>query len=166
MASAMSRAPSPTDEEYDRFHAEAEGEGRIEPADGPAAGYTEEEAADEVARGLHCDGRKPESCALRRHAERYGASPTRFRGEERRTFIQHAGYGILYEPGKCIDCGICVRIAEEARKPLGLTFVGRGFEVRAGVPFDGTIDEGLREAAWACARACPRGAIAFRDAEE
>ena len=45
--------------------------------------------------------------------------------------------------------------------PLGLTFVGRGFSVRVGVPFDESLDQALRSVAAACIEACPTGALAF-----
>ena len=70
---------------------------------------------------------------------------------------------ILYEPGKCIDCGLCIQIAERAREPLGLTFVGRGFDVRIGVPFNRTLEEALTKVAAECVAACPTAALAFRD---
>lgn len=42
---------------------------------------------------------------------------------------------VVYEPGKCISCGICVQMALRAKEPLGLTFVGCGFDLRIGAPF-------------------------------
>jgi NADH dehydrogenase/NADH:ubiquinone oxidoreductase subunit G len=69
---------------------------------------------------------------------------------------------VVYEPGKCIACGICVRIAAEAREGLGLGFVGRAFHVRTAVPFNSSMVEGLREVALACADACPTGALVRR----
>ena len=40
----------------------------------------------------------------------------------------------------------------------GLTFVGRGFDVRIGVPFDRSMDEALGKVAAQCVAACPVGA--------
>ncbi|MGD2110864.1 MAG: hypothetical protein PVI86_15910, partial [Phycisphaerae bacterium] len=48
-------------------------------------------------------------------------------------------------------------------EPLGLTFVGRGFDVRVGVPFDRTVAEALTHTARECVDACPTGALAFKD---
>jgi predicted molibdopterin-dependent oxidoreductase YjgC len=69
---------------------------------------------------------------------------------------------LVYEPGKCISCGLCVQIARRAGEPLGLTFVGRGFSMRVGVPFDGALSEALRVAARECAAACPTAALSLR----
>ena len=69
---------------------------------------------------------------------------------------------IIYEPGKCIDCGLCIQTAARAGEELGLTFVGRGFDVRVAVPFDRSIAQALKHSADQCVNACPTGALAFR----
>jgi len=56
-----------------------------------------------------------------------------------------------------------VRLTEQAREPLGLTFIGRGFDVRVTAPFNRTIAEGLQRVAKACVENCPTGALVFRD---
>ncbi len=50
---------------------------------------------------------------------------------------------MIYEPGKCIDCGLCIQIAAAAGEPLGLTYIGRGFDVRVGVPLGHSLAEAL-----------------------
>ena len=90
-----------------------------------------------------------------------GADPTRFR-QQRRRFEQIAHpANVLYELGKCIRCGICVEIAKQAAEPLGLTFIGRGVDVRVGAPMNAEFSEGLQKAAAECVEGCPTGAIAF-----
>ena len=120
-------------------------------------------AKEEAARCLHCDCRSLGQCKLQEYAEAYEAHPNRFR-EQRRTFEQHLQHGdIIFEPGKCILCGICVRLAEQAKEPLGLTFIGRGFSVRVAAPFGKSIAEGLLRVAAECVEHCPTGALVFRD---
>ena len=69
---------------------------------------------------------------------------------------------VIYEPGKCIACGICVTVTTEMDEELGLTFIGRGFDVRVGVPFDAPLRDALSRAAERAVISCPTGALAFR----
>ncbi len=75
--------------------------------------------------------------------------------------IQHPD--IIYEPGKCIKCGLCIQIAAEAKEELGLTFIGRGFDVKVAVPFDKSLAEGLAQIGYKCVEACPTAALALKD---
>lgn len=100
-------------------------------------------------------------CALRRHTREYGARPARFRGARRQVEPETRPGGVLYEPDKCILCGLCVQVVEAAREPLGLSFVGRGFDVQLAVPFGQTMAEGLGQAATRCIEVCPTGALSW-----
>lgn len=119
------------------------------------------EAMTEAARCLHCDCRSSGNCLLQHYAQVYGADASRFRSERRPFNQQLQPGGIIFEPGKCILCGICVKLAEMAAEPLGLAFIGRGFDVRVAGPFDRSIEEGLGAVAEECVRHCPTGALAF-----
>ena len=112
---------------------------------------------------LHCDCRSSGHCALQRYARIYEADASRFRQTRREFERQYQPGGVIFEPGKCILCGICVKLAEQAAEPLGLSFVGRGFNVRVAAPFHQPISEGLRKVAADCVRHCPTGALAFND---
>jgi ferredoxin len=151
--------------EIERFLPEADGRGRVEPAEA-GAGLSPDEAAAEARRCLHCDCRRTADCKLRKYAEAYGASPSTYKGAARRLFEQHRQHAeVLFEPGKCIDCGLCIQIAARAGERLGLAFVGRGFRVRVAVPFKRSLAEGLERAAAECVAACPTGALAFREGD-
>ena len=66
---------------------------------------------------------------------------------------------MIYEDSKCIKCGLCVRITEKYSEDFGLTFIGRGFDVRVGIPFNESLGKGLEKVALEVADACPTGAI-------
>ncbi|MCH7556177.1 MAG: (2Fe-2S)-binding protein [Planctomycetes bacterium] len=129
---------------------------------GKDGGFTDRQARKEATRCLHCDCRKTDTCKLRQYAQDYEAKPTRYKSQ-RRLFVQKAQHpNVIYEPGKCIDCGLCIQTAAAAGEELGLTFVGRGFDVRVAVPFDRSMAQALKHSADQCVNACPTGALAFR----
>ena len=71
---------------------------------------------------------KHDLCRLRKYAQMYAADPTRFRGVQRQLAGRaHEHPEITYDPRKCILCGICIQLAQQAGEPLGLT-LGQGME--------------------------------------
>jgi len=145
------------------FMKEADRSAGIEPVGGAALGFSADEAARESRRCMHCDCRKADDCTLRSLSEKYGATQRRFNVEGRRDFervVTHTT--VIYEPGKCTKCGICVRITERAKETLGLTFMGRGFDASVGVPFNEALGAGLKSTAAECVKLCPTGALAFK----
>ena len=128
-------------------------------------GFNSTEAVEQSARCLHCDCRALGTCKLKRYSELYGADPNRFKGD-RAAFRQDLRHSLLiHEPGKCINCGLCIEIASAGGEPLGLSFVGRGFDVRVCVPFDKPLEEALSRVAAKVAEACPTAALALKPAE-
>ena len=148
--------------ELRQFLASASAGHGVSPCD-RCAGLSRPEAVAEASRCLHCDCRSSGNCVLQHYAQAYGADANRFRAE-RKGFEQFPQpSGVIFEPGKCILCGICVKLTEIAREPLGLTFIGRGFDVRVAAPLDRTIQDGLQKVAEECVRHCPTGALVFAD---
>jgi ferredoxin len=122
------------------------------------------EAETAAGRCCHCDCRSASNCRLRIFAETYEVDPKAYLGEHRRKFeFIRQPAGVIFEPGKCISCGICVELAAQARAPLGMTFIGRGFDLKIGVPLDGQLAEGLQKVAEECVMHCPTGALTFED---
>jgi len=154
-------------EEIKEYLQEAEADGRVEPAGEREGGFTREEAVREAGRCFGCDCRKLTDCRLRRFAAEYGTDQKRYRAGERRPIekiLQHAD--VVYEPGKCIKCGLCVRITKNSAETLGLTFVGRGFDVRVEAPFGEPLDRALVKAAAECVEACPTAALSWKVRKE
>lgn len=156
-----SRITDLSDEEMPEFLARAAAAPRLA-AGGPAGGFLSLPIASQQSqRCLGCGCVAQGNCRLERYAALYGADPQKHRGG-RRAFVQvNRGGTVIYEPGKCINCELCIQIVAQSQTALGLSFVGRGFDVRVGVPFHATIEEGLGDVAAQCVAACPTGALYF-----
>jgi formate dehydrogenase major subunit len=139
-------------------------ERRLEGFDEVAVGLSDTDAVREASRCLTCGCRKSDGCRVRMLATEYGADPARFAGARRRFSQDTSHPDIIYEPGKCILCDACVRIAAAGGEALGLTAIGRGFDVAVTAPFNQPLSEALRKTAMLCAEACPTGALALRSA--
>ncbi len=148
-------------EEFGEYMKEGSKEKRQHPTGEKRAGYDRELAQKEAARCLHCDCRKPDSCKLRIFAGEYQASKKRFAYSERKPLKKIIQQNVLvYEPGKCIKCGICVRLTAKQKERFGLTFIGRGFDVEIGIPFGKNLEEAFEKTAKEVVEACPTGALA------
>jgi formate dehydrogenase major subunit len=135
---------------------------RLATFDEVEGGLPQADAAREARRCLTCGCRKADCCQIRSLATEYDVEVYRFAGQRRRFSQDLSHPEIVYEPGKCISCDACVRIAAAMGEELGLSMIGRGFDVRVAVPFDRPLSDGLRKAARRCAQACPTGALALR----
>lgn len=124
---------------------------------------TVETAAAEASRCLHCDCREATTCRFRQVARDYGVDAARRRGPERAAVeIVPIGEDYVFEPAKCVRCGICVRLGEARRARLGLAFVNRGYGVRVGPPVGASMLEALGDLAAEIVAACPTAALARR----
>jgi len=127
-------------------------------------GLTEADAQREALRCMQCGCQKSDCCGVRGLASEYKADAYRFQGARRRFGRDDSHPEIVYEPGKCILCDACVRIAAKAGEPLGLTAIGRGFDVAVAAPFGKPLSEALVKVARECAAACPTAALSIRGA--
>jgi ferredoxin len=136
---------------------------RLEPSE-IQKGFSKEEVMKEAARCMHCDCRDLATCKLRIYSDSHQADQRRFKSPERKPIIKHIQHDrVIYEPAKCIRCGICVDICKEYEEDFGLTFIGRGFDIEIGIPFDENLGEGLTKVAEEVVRECPTGALVFRE---
>lgn len=126
-------------------------------------GFTEEEAVLEAKRCMHCDCRKPDTCKLRIYSDEYKIDRKRYSLGERKVLTKHLQHDmVVYEPEKCIRCGLCIEITSKNKELTGLTYIGRGFDVKVDIPFGRELSEALTQTAKECVDACPTGAIAFK----
>jgi len=145
--------------EYGEYLKESVEGNRLEPAQ-KGDGLTAKQVMEEAARCLHCDCRDMHTCRLRLYSDTYGADQKRFKSDVRQLCTKQVQHDeVIYEPSKCIKCGICVRLTAKHKEDFGFTFIGRGFEVVVGIPFNESISKGLKKVALEVADACPTGAI-------
>ncbi|MDB4583534.1 FAD-dependent oxidoreductase [Draconibacterium sp.] len=150
--------------EYAEYLKESVEGKRTFPAEGGRAGFSKEEAIAEAKRCLHCDCRAIDNCKLREYSDQYQVDQKRFKTSERRNISKQINHGsVIYEPQKCIKCGICVRLTEKYGEQFGFTYIGRGFDVEIGVPFNEELKKGLTKTAVKVANGCPTGAISLKN---
>lgn len=150
--------------EFSEYLKESVPDKRTWPEKGGRSGFSKEEAIAEAKRCLHCDCRAIDDCKLRIYSNNYQADQKRFKTSERRSITKMMNHGsVIYEPQKCIKCGICVRLTEKYTEKFGFTYIGRGFDVEIGVPFNEELKQGLTATAEKVANACPTGAISLKN---
>jgi NADPH-dependent glutamate synthase beta subunit-like oxidoreductase/ferredoxin len=150
-------------EEYSEYLKESVVAKRVYPEKGGYNGFSAEEAIAEAKRCLRCDCRAIDDCKLRIYSDQYNVDQRRFKTSERRKITKLDTHStLIYEPQKCIKCGICVRLTEKYGERFGFTYIGRGFDVEVGVPFNEDVQQALTETALKVAKGCPTGAIELK----
>lgn len=146
-------------EEYEEYLKESVKGNRLEPAV-KGEGLSPEQVMKEAARCLHCDCRDLRSCKLRLYSHAYEADQKRYKPEDRQLCTKQMQHEeVVYEASKCIKCGICVRLTAKHQEKYGFTFIGRGFDVEVGIPFNEDLAAALKKVGLEVADACPTGAL-------
>lgn len=112
-----------------------------------------------------CD--KDGACRLQDYAYRYRADEGRFGLPERRSVRPNYATnseGILYDPDKCILCGLCVRYCEEVQRAEALTFAGRLGQIEVSTAFGMDLHESTCVLCGGCVEICPAGSMLDRAA--
>jgi len=122
---------------------------------------TDSEIVQQANRCLHCDCLGKDKCSLLHYCALYNASPRRF-SQQSETVPPIISGKIVYEMEKCIRCGVCIAVAEKNGEETGLSFIGRGYDVKVGVPFVRPLDAALQNSADEAAAMCPTGAMNLR----
>jgi formate dehydrogenase major subunit len=125
-------------------------------------GFTPDAAMRESRRCLGCGCGKAVPCRLRALATEYGVDPSRFVGQRRHFRRDTSHPEIVFEPGKCILCGVCVEVARQAGEDWGISFYGRGFDTVVAPPLDRPMAEAFKKSARRAAEVCPVGAIMLK----
>jgi formate dehydrogenase major subunit len=125
-------------------------------------GLTPEMARAEARRCLSCGCGAAADCRLRTLAVEYGANPSRVAGAIRDYSSDYSHPDVLLESGKCINCGICVRLSRQVLGQEVFGFVHRGFQTRVQPYYDAADPAAVAATLLRCAEACPTGAIMAR----
>lgn len=122
-------------------------------------GFTEEQAKNEAKRCLECGCHDFENCRLIKYANEEPISPNRFCGEKHKNSVERKLVSIERDSGKCMLCGICVRVCNEEVKKGILGLVGRGFDTFVNPEFNSEEILDFCRECQKCAKSCPTGAL-------
>lgn len=122
---------------------------------------TPEQLKQEGGRCIECSCSDKHDCRLREHSVRCGARPDAIGGAKQEMTFDNRHPVILQDRGKCIKCGVCVKICAEVVNRSLLSPMKRGFQTCVGTAFDQGFAANCAECG-ACVTACPTGALSFK----
>lgn len=127
------------------------------------AGFDEVTAVTEANRCLSCGCNAVFDCKLLEYANRYKVEPEKLGGGEvhhRREQDDHPF--IERNIDKCVLCGLCVRVCEEAMGVNAIGLLKRGFETSVQPSFERKLADTECISCGQCAALCPTGALSVR----
>lgn len=125
-------------------------------------GFSAEAVIAEAKRCMECGCRDAHECKLRDYAEDFGSNAGTYAGAHRRYELDESHDKIVYESGKCVQCGNCVRLTEEEIGSHAMGFVGRGFESRVKPALDVAMALVAHEGLEQIVDNCPVGALTLK----
>jgi len=136
-------------------------------------GLSLEQAKKEASRCLECGCADVFDCKLLKYAHEYNVNPDKYAGAKNDNYLDLSSPYFYRNMNKCILCGLCVRVCEEAIGCTALGFFGRGFNTVAEVaPKAGSTTASPEQKTpiaesdciycGQCVGLCPTGAISER----
>lgn len=122
-------------------------------------GYTQELAKREASRCLECGCHDAFECKLLHYANEYEVAPARFEGEKHSRPQEQTHPFIERNADKCILCGLCVRVCDEAMGRTALGLVSRGFDTVVAPEFGRKLEKTDCISCGQCVAVCPTGAL-------
>lgn len=122
-------------------------------------GFTQELAKREASRCLECGCHDSFECKLLHYANAYEVAPARFAGEKHNRPQAQTHPFIERNADKCILCGLCVRVCDEAMGRTALGLVSRGFDTVVSPEFGLRLEKTDCISCGQCVAVCPTGAL-------
>lgn len=127
-----------------------------------ANGFSRSQAIEQARRCLHCDCGKKNDCTLRDLATEFESAQKTWAGDRSASETENRHGLLVYEPSKCVKCGLCVQLARSKGRE-GFAFEGRGFAMRIAAPLNKTVTENATESAQKYVSLCPTGALTLKN---
>ena len=112
----------------------------------------------EGERCIECSCTAKSDCQLKKHSESCGACPTAIKGEKLKAVYDNRHPVIMHDRGKCIKCGICVKVCKEVVNQSLLSPQRRGYFTFVSTAFNKGLPLSCADC-MACAKECPVGAL-------
>ncbi|MBR2633670.1 MAG: FAD-dependent oxidoreductase [Lentisphaeria bacterium] len=120
-----------------------------------------ERVMSEGKRCIECSCTDKADCKLRAYAEEYNCDPEAIKGERQVASYDVRHPLIIQDRGKCIKCGVCVKICKEVVNKSLLSQKKRGFYTVIGTAFEAGFPASCSDCG-ECVNACPTGALGWR----
>ncbi len=120
-----------------------------------------ESAMQEAARCLSCGCTERYSCTLRHYASEYGVAFDQITPARPLPIDDNHPF-IIRDPGKCILCGLCLKICREMEGSSALSFYETDSVLTIGPNDHRPLDMTACVACGHCATVCPTGALSFK----
>lgn len=128
--------------------------------------FTPEEIKAEGGRCIECSCTAKQGCSLKKHSEDYNAKCDVMGGEKPAATYDRRHPEIILDRGKCIKCGICVKVCAEVVNENLLGFKSRGFSTHIDTAFSSPLPVQVCRDCGKCIQECPVGALDYKSKGE